>query len=213
MPAHTVSPDPPPVVPIDTIIPHTVAPRRDTAINNVKLGMWLFLASEIMLFGALLAAYVMLRAGADHWPRGAAYLDVPWAAVNTIILIGSSLAIARARASCARQRFGAFRRWMVATVLGGGTFLVIKGLEYASKLSSGHGPESNNFLAIYFTLTGLHVLHLIGGMVVNGYLLGPGATMWHTEHARFTNRVETAGLYWHFVDAVWIVLFVVLYLL
>ena len=73
-------------------------------------------------------------------------------------------------------------------------------------------PATDNFLGLYFTMTGVHALHVIAGMVVNAYPLWPGARMWHTEPERFTNRVEVAGLYWHFVDVVWIFLFPVLYL-
>ncbi len=72
---------------------------------------------------------------------------------------------------------------------------------------------NSTFLAIYFTLTGLHGLHVVGGMIVNGYLWGPGAKLWHRDPERFTNRIEVTGLYWHFVDLVWIFLFPVLYLL
>jgi cytochrome c oxidase subunit 3 len=68
-------------------------------------------------------------------------------------------------------------------------------------------------MALYFTMTGLHGLHVVGGMIVNGYLWGPGARMWRTDPERFTNRIEVAGLYWHFVDLVWIFLFPTLYLL
>ena len=71
----------------------------------------------------------------------------------------------------------------------------------------------NNFLAVYFTLTALHGLHVIGGIIVNGYFFGPGVKMWKTEPKRFTNRIEVAGLYWHFVDLVWIFLFPSIYLL
>ena len=74
-------------------------------------------------------------------------------------------------------------------------------------------PHTNTFLAIYFTLTGLHRLHVIGGMVVNAYLLGPGSKLWQDEPEWFTNRVENSGLFWHFVDLVWIFLFPILYLL
>ena len=74
-------------------------------------------------------------------------------------------------------------------------------------------PSTNNFLAVYFTLTGLHGLHVIGGIFVNGYFFGPGIKMWKSEPVRFTNRIEVAGLYWHFVDLVWIFLFPALYLL
>ncbi len=198
---------------IDAIIPHTVAPRRDTALNNVKLGIWLFLASEVMLFGALFAAYIMLRTGADHWPHGVKYLSVPWATANTIVLISSSVTMVMAWASCMRKDLGKFKLWMGLTVLGGFGFLIIKYIEYSAKFAHGYLPGTDNFLAIYFTLTGLHGLHVIGGMAVNAYFWGPGSKMWHTEHQRFTNRVETAGLFWHFVDLVWIFLFPVLYLL
>ncbi|MFP5285550.1 MAG: heme-copper oxidase subunit III, partial [Thermoanaerobaculia bacterium] len=92
-------------------------------------------------------------------------------------------------------------------------FLVIKYIEYTEKFHHDHFPSTNMFFAIYFTLTGLHGLHVIGGMIVNGYFWGPGAKMFKTEPQRFTNRIEVAGLYWHFVDLVWIFLFPTLYLL
>ncbi len=198
---------------IDTHIPHTVAPRADTGLNNVKLGIWLFLASEVMLFGALFAAYIMLRVGAEQWPPGTKYLSVPWATLNTVVLISSSVTMVMAWASCVRKDLGKFRLWMGLTVLGGFGFLIIKYIEYSAKFHHGYFPGTDNFLAIYFTLTGLHGLHVICGMAVNAYLWGPGAKMWHTEHQRFTNRVEASGLFWHFVDLVWIFLFPVLYLL
>ncbi len=75
-----------------------------------------------------------------------------------------------------------------------------------------YGPWHNTYLAIYFTLTGLHALHVIGGAIVIGYLWGPGSKMWKTDPERFTNRIEISGLFWHFVDLVWIFLFPVLYL-
>ena len=78
---------------------------------------------------------------------------------------------------------------------------------------SNYGPWFNTYMAIYFTLTGLHALHVLGGAAVIGYLLLPGAKMWQTDPERFTNRVEVSGLFWHFVDLVWIFLFPVLYLL
>jgi heme/copper-type cytochrome/quinol oxidase subunit 3 len=102
---------------------------------------------------------------------------------------------------------------MGATVLLGLCFLVIKGFEYGAKFHHHLLPETSTFLAIYFTLTGLHALHVIGGMAINTYLLLPGSKMWKTAPEQFTNRVETAGLFWHFVDLVWIFLFPVLYLL
>ena len=200
-----------------TAIPYTVEPRPDTGLNNVKLGIWLFLASEVMLFGALFASYILLRVGAPAgtWPEGASILNVPLATLNTAVLISSSVTMVMAWASCMRHDFKKFRLYMGATVLFGVGFLVIKYIEYSSKLLHDPPllPSTSTFLAIYFTLTGLHALHVIGGMAVNAYFWGPGAKMWCTDHQQFTNRVETAGLFWHFVDLVWIFLFPVLYLL
>ena len=106
-----------------------------------------------------------------------------------------------------------YSMYMGLTLLCSFGFLVIKYIEYTSKFDHGLFPSTNNFLAIYFTLTGLHGLHVIGGILVNGYFFGPGIKMWNTEPERFTNRIEVAGLYWHFVDLVWIFLFPALYLL
>jgi len=198
-----------------TAIPYTVEVRPDTGLNNVKLGIWLFLASEVMLFGALFASYILLRVGAPAgtWPQGVEYLSVPLATINTAVLISSSVTMVMAWASCMRRDLGKYRLYMGATVAFGFVFLIIKYVEYTSKFEHGLFPSTNTFLAIYFTLTGLHALHVIGGMAVNAYFWLPGAKMWHTAPEQFTNRVETAGLFWHFVDLVWIFLFPVLYLL
>ncbi len=194
-------------------IPYTVEARPDTGLNNVKIGIWLFLASEVMLFGALFASYILLRVGAETWPFGADVLNVPLATANTVVLISSSVTMVMAWASLMRKDFGKFRLYMGSTVALGLVFLVIKYIEYSSKFEHHLLPSSSTFLAIYFTLTGLHALHVFGGMVVNAYFLFPGAKMWKTAPRQFTNRVETAGLFWHFVDLVWIFLFPVLYLL
>ncbi|HUN66239.1 MAG TPA: heme-copper oxidase subunit III [Bacteroidota bacterium] len=192
-------------------IPYTVTPRPETGLFNAKAGIWLFLASEVMLFGALFTTYILLRVGAVVWPHGE--LDVPLATVNTAVLISSSITMVMAWASLKMNDFKKYRRYMGLTILLGICFLIIKGFEYAHHFASGELPNKSTFLAIYFTLTGLHGLHVIGGMIVNSYFWGPGSRMWKTEPERFTNRIEVAGLYWHFVDLVWIFLFPVLYLL
>jgi len=194
-------------------IPYTVDPRPDTGVYNAKLGVWLFLASEVMLFGALFSSYVLLRVGAVSWPHGYEHLNIPLATVNTVVLITSSVTMVMAWASLAMGSLKRFRIFMGSTVALALVFLVIKGFEYAAKFEHGLYPSGSTFMAIYFTLTGLHALHIVGGIIVNSYLLGPGSRMWRTQPARFTNRVEVAGLYWHFVDLVWIFLFPVLYLL
>jgi cytochrome c oxidase subunit 3 len=195
-------------------IPYTVDTRPDTGLYNAKLGIWLFLASEVMLFGALFSSYILLRTGAPVWPHGREMgLSVPLATLNTMVLIGSSVTMVMSWASLKLKDFGKFRLWMGLTILCAVGFMVIKGIEYHHKFEVGNFPSKNTFLAIYFTLTGLHGLHVLGGMIVNGYMWGPGAKMWKTDPERFTNRIEVAGLYWHFVDLVWIFLFPTLYLL
>jgi len=194
-------------------IPYTVEPRPDTGLYNAKLGVWLFLASEVMLFGALFSALILLRTGATSWPHGYEVLNVPLATINTMVLITSSVSMVMSWAALRLGDFGKYRKWMGLTFLLGLVFMVIKTMEYAAKFEHHLYPSHDNFMATYFTLTGLHGLHVLGGMIVIAYLLGPGSKMWRTEPERYTNRVEVIGLYWHFVDLVWIFLFPTLYLL
>ena len=192
-------------------IPYTVDTRPDSGLTNGKLGIWLFLASEVMLFGALFSTYIILRSGAVEWPHGE--LNVWLGAVNTVILICSSVTMVMAWAQLKMHNFAKSRLFLITTFVLAGVFLVNKYFEYADHFRRGEGPAQSTFLAIYFTLTGLHGLHIIGGMVVMLYLLGPGAKLWKNNSDQFTNRIEYTGLYWHFVDLVWIFLFPVLYLL
>lgn len=194
-------------------IPYTTTIRTDTGLFNAKLGIWLFLASEVMLFGALFSSYVLLRVGAATWPHGYTILNIPLATLNTMILISSSVTMVMSWASLMMKNFGRFKLFMGLTILLGLSFLAIKGFEYGAKFEHHLYPSESTFLAIYFTLTGLHGLHVIGGIIVNSYFWGPGSKMWATDPVRFTNRVEIAGLYWHFVDLIWIFLFPLLYLL
>ena len=196
-------------------IPYTVEPRPDTGVFNAKLGIWLFLASEVMLFGALFSSYVLLRTGAapGTWPHGRVFLSVPLATLNTLILIASSVTMVMSWASLKLNDFKKYRLYMGLTILAGFGFMIVKAFEYGHKFELGLFPKNNTFLAIYFTLTGLHGLHVLGGMIVNGYFWGPGAKLWRTQPERFVNRIEVAGLYWHYVDLVWIFLFPTLYLL
>ncbi|MDB6123862.1 MAG: Cytochrome c oxidase subunit [Pedosphaera sp.] len=260
-------------------IPYTAESRPDTGLYNAKVGIWLFLASEVMLFGALFSTYILLRVGADpgKWPHG--LLNVNLGMINTIVLICSSITVVMAWASLKLNNFGKFKMFQAITLLCAVIFVGIKSYEYHDKFThyeiqlkdgrvvdghmkeqtkdqvtvSGHylhteeagaeakeghshqtaevkheeitvkrddikymenyGPWHNTYMAIYFTLTGLHALHVIGGALVIGFLWGPGSKMWRTEPERFTNRIEVSGLFWHFVDLVWIFLFPVLYLL
>ncbi len=264
-------------------IPYTVENRPDTGIYNAKLGIWLFLASEVMLFGGLFSAYVLLRVGAEPgmWPHG--WLNVTLGTVNTLLLALSAITTLLAWAACKVRDFTKFRIFHACTILLALTFLGIKSYEYHDKwihyeiaLSNGtfadghlkeksadfdlvkktgtvtleghivedrkelmdlrseeaqkavhkelviaaadikkmgnYGPAHNTYTAIYFTMTGLHALHILGGTIVIFYFWAFGKGMWKKDPERFTNRIEVSGLFWHFVDLVWIFLFPVLYL-
>ena len=192
-------------------IPYTVEARPDTGLYNAKMGIWLFLASEVMLFGALFSTYVILRTGNPDWVQHP--MNVSLATLNTMILITSSVTVIMSWASLRLKDFAKFRIYFLITLLLAGGFMVVKGIEYNQEFSQGLFPWSDNYMGIYFTLTGLHGLHVVGGMVVIAYLLGPGAKMWETAPEQYVNRIESVGLYWHFVDLVWIFLFPSLYLL
>lgn len=197
-------------------IPYIVDEREDTGLINSKLGIWIFLASEVMLFGGLFSAYIFLRMAAPpgdfaHW---GAELNVPLATLNTLVLITSSVTMVMSWASLKLKDFEKYKIYMALTLLCAAIFLVVKYFEYTAKFHHDIFPSSSTFMAIYFTLTGLHGLHIIGGMIVITYLWMPfGNKIWHTNPEHFTNRVEVIGLYWHFVDLVWIFLFPVLYLI
>ena len=196
-------------------IPYTIEPRPDTGVTNAALGMWLFIASEVMLFGSLFSSYALLRIGAASWPDQSATLNVPLAAVNTVILIASSVAILRSSNAAKRGSAAGFRRAMGLAIVAGVTFLAVKAVEYRGELAGGVIPATNNFIGLYFTLTGLHALHVIGGVMVNAYLWIGSASLSDsaTGGRHFAVRVRMAALYWNFIDLVWITMFVVLYLL
>lgn len=166
-----------------------------------------------MLFGGLFSTYILLRINAVEWPFGADVLNVPMGAFNTVVLILSSVTMVLCYAALKLDDLAGFKKYMGITILLSLVFLVVKAFEYNHEFEIGNFPWSSTYLAIYFTMTGLHALHIICGVVVNAYFWGPGAKLWETSKAQFTNRIEAAGLYWHFVDLVWIFLFPVLYLL
>lgn len=194
-------------------IPYTVKPHPMSGLYSGKLGTWLFLASEVMLFGALFSSYILLRVGSDDWPVGSELLNIPLATLNTALLIISSVTIVLGWASLKLGENDKAKTYLWITVILACGFLVVKGFEYGSKFSHGISPATNNFYATYFTMTGLHGLHVIGGIAVFLYLLTSGAKLLEENPEHYANRIECAGLYWHFVDLVWIFLFPALYLL
>ena len=194
---------------------HTVnlshAPISSTGIPSNKLGMWLFLASEVMFFTGLIAAYVVLRMSNPSWPGPEGHLSVTLGTLNTFILICSSMTMVMAFAQLERNRPGAFQSFLLATIVLGCAFLGIKAYEYSAKLTHGIIPSTNIFWSCYYTLTGFHALHVLGGIIANLWVLSLGVR--NRLPASKGYVVELAGLYWHFVDIVWIFLFPLLYLI
>ena len=193
--------------------PYIASVRPDTGVTNQKLGMWLFLASEVMLFGSLFSSYALLRSGAMSWPQQSSIVSVRLGALNTVVLIASSVAILRSVGTLRSGNLARFRALMLSTATLGIVFLAIKAIEYRGELTGGLRPSTNNFVGLYFVMTFVHAMHVAGGVLVTVFLGGPGAVMNRHDAARFLGRVEVVVLYWNFIDVIWILMFVVLYVL
>ena len=297
-------------------IPYTLTARPDTGLYNGKLGIWLFLASEVMLFGAIFTAYLFVRLGAEDgtWPDHIQNVALGFA--NTCILITSSITMVWAWVALKERKFDTYRLALGLTILCGILFLCIKGVEYHAKwihwgffinedafvkkykddldkdnyfysyipqqhcyevrghfinrdeliannqlkagpytvlpdkapgfaINAGQhtGPSFNTvsdeedpkisidpkdidplrgygrllpaygtYYAVYFLVTGLHAMHIIGGVVVMLYFLTIGSRMYKRNPEQLSNRIEVTGIFWHFVDLVWITVFPILYL-
>jgi cytochrome c oxidase subunit 3 len=191
-------------------VPYTVERRPDTGVNNVMLGIWLFLASEAMLFGGLFSAYFTLRAGAvEPWRPMAGHFDA--AIISTGLLFGSTASFAIAARAARARRIPAFRGWMLAATILGFLFLPYKALQYFDLLEVTLRPSSSTHWATYYLLTSVHALHVFGGLLVNGRLLLTSTASWVGGAPATVNRVEAAALYWYFVDLVWVVILVLFY--
>ncbi|MFI5177572.1 MAG: heme-copper oxidase subunit III [Vicinamibacterales bacterium] len=187
------------------MIPYTIDRRADSGVNNVTLGIWLFIASEVMLFGALFSSYALLRVSAPDWPHGRDVLGVWFGVTNTIVLSVMTALVLRARA----VPLAAGRQFLAVGTLLAAIFLVIKGLEWRGEIAEGLVPSVNTFFAMYFTLTGLHALHVACGIVANLWVLAAAA---RAGGAMTEGRIRAVALYWAFVDVVWLMLFLLFYL-
>ena len=188
------------------------------------LGMWAFVAQEIMFFGGLFTAYLVYRlAHPKAYEIGSQLLDVTLGGINTAVLIGSSFTMAMAVWSAQKGRRKLIVAFLVATLLLGSVFLGIKYVEYSHKfhdhlvpganfaLDSPYAPQVELFMVLYFAMTGMHALHMVVGA---GLLLWMIPKAWKGLYTpEYSHPVEIFGLYWHFVDIVWIFLFPLLYLL
>ncbi len=176
-----------------------------------KLGMWTFLAADAMTFGALLAGYGALRYGDPAWPRPSTILGIPLTALMTFLLICSSVTMVEGLAGIRQGNAAKFRKFMALTVLGGILFLSLQAYEWSHLIEHGQSIRRNNFGATFFILTGFHGMHVFSGVIYLTIILLLGMA------GRFTpersSPVEIAGLYWHFVDLIWILVFTFIYLI
>ena len=194
-------------------------------IDASTLGMWVFLVTEIMFFGGLFTAYLIYRhAYPDGFAEASHHLNVAWGTVNTIVLIVSSLTMAMGVRSAQLSAPAKTQvAWIGATMLLGTAFLGVKAIEYTDKFThhlvpgpnfhwEGKHPQAAEiFYSLYFCMTGLHALHMIIGL---GIMTVIGFMAWRRQFdGDYYTPVEVAGLYWHFVDIVWIFLFPLLYLI
>jgi cytochrome c oxidase subunit I+III len=181
-------------------------------VSKEKLGLWLFLASEILIFGGLIIAYVYVRVNSSSWPDAAQTHNVLLGMTNTIILLTSSLAIVLALYSVKSGNMKGLKIGLASTFALGLLFLIIKFAgEWPELIHNGFTINSGLPASSYYVLTGLHGIHVAAGLVAVGYL------MFRTGKSGFTSTkhvaVENIGLYWHFVDIVWMFLFPLFYLI
>ena len=192
--------------------------------ESAKLGMWIFLLTEVLLFGGLFTFYAIYRAwNPDMFHNAHQFLNVNLGAINTVVLITSSVTMALAIRSMQVNKKQHTILYLVATLTLAATFLVIKYFEYAHKFHLGQLPgkfytftgiEGSNphiFFSVYFVMTGLHGIHVIAGMIVISWVLR--RTIKNEFSGEYYTPIEMAGLYWHLVDLIWIYLFPLLYLI
>jgi heme/copper-type cytochrome/quinol oxidase subunit 3 len=182
-----------------------------TGLPNTKLAMWIFLASDCLLFGALISTYVLYRSSSIKGPFPADIFDIPYTSVSSFVLLASSLTMVLALAAIQRGDPGRMRIWLLATALLGTTFVGGQVYEFTSFYREGLGLSTNLFGTTFYVLTGFHGTHVAIGIVMLLSLLVMSFTGKITQESSLS--VELVGLYWHFVDIVWIVIFTIVYLI
>jgi heme/copper-type cytochrome/quinol oxidase subunit 3 len=181
-------------------------------VYNEKLGMWVFLASEVMFFTGLIGSYIILRvAHPEAWAPPGQVLNIPVTAVNTFLLICSSVTMVKAFASAQDGDLRALRWWLLATALIGATFVSVQVYEYIHLVEKGFIPSQGLYGSTFYTMTGFHGFHVTIGVICMTFVTTKAFLGKYT--ATDHRGVEVIGLYWHFVDLVWIILFTIVYLI
>jgi cytochrome c oxidase subunit 3 len=183
-------------------------------VYNEKLGMWVFLGSEVMFFTALIGSYIILRVAQPQAWSGHPQqtpLNIPVTAINTFLLICSSVTMVKAFAAAQDGLQKQLRLWLIATVLIGASFVGVQVFEYRELIQHGFVPSRDLFASTFYTMTGFHGFHVTMGVICMIYVTLQAFRGRYT--AQDHRGVEVIGLYWHFVDLVWIILFTIVYLI
>jgi heme/copper-type cytochrome/quinol oxidase subunit 3 len=187
-------------------------PETTTGLPHTKLAMWLFLASECLLFGALISTYVLYRGRSDVGPYPHEVFDIPYTSVSSFVLLASSLTMVLALAAAQRGDVGQMRLWLLSTAMLGLTFVGGQVYEFTVfVVRDDLTLETNLFGSTFFVLTGFHGVHVTVGILMLLSLVGMSFVGRLPRDPSFP--IEMVGLYWHFVDIVWIVIFTVVYLI
>ncbi|MCY3598925.1 MAG: cytochrome c oxidase subunit 3 [Gemmatimonadetes bacterium] len=195
------------------------APERGLDVYTQKVGMWVFLCSEVMFFAGLIGSYVVLRFGAsDTWAEPNEVLAVPITAFNTFLLICSSVTMVKAFAAAQMGDQKGIKLWLLSTTVLGATFLGVQVYEYTELVlhqswqgSHGFTPAAGLYGATFYTMTGFHGFHVLLGVICLAWAtIRAWRGHWGADN---THGIEVLGLYWHFVDLVWIILFTIVYLI
>jgi heme/copper-type cytochrome/quinol oxidase subunit 3 len=189
---------------------HVLEPPSATGIPHDKMGMWVFLCSEVMFFTGLIGSYIVLRFASPVWPHPGDTLNIWLTALNTFILICSSVTMVQALASVRDGDIRKLKLFLSMTLLFGAIFLSIQAYEYRHLLHAGFNPHASLFGSVFYTTTGFHGFHVFCGVVCMAFVTGKAFLGKYTPAHH--QGVETIGLYWHFVDLVWIILFTIIYL-
>jgi heme/copper-type cytochrome/quinol oxidase subunit 3 len=180
--------------------------RSSAGMPTGRLAVWWVIASEIVIFGGILASYIMHRLAHDAFAQQAAHTNTWIGAFNTFVLLTSSLSAVLAHQAADSGDGKKAARFLLYTIGGGLVFLVVKAFEWTSEIQHGFTITSSTFWSFYYTAAGVHASHVIAGCILMAYIAKDAAKN------RELQRVEYIGLYWHFVDVVWIFLFPLLYI-
>lgn len=171
-----------------------------------RIGMWLLIAGELLIFGGLIACYLLYRFRYPEWGELARHTSTPIGAFNTFVLLTSSFTVVLSHTASRKKEYGRSAGWLWVTAALGGIFLGMKVIEYTLEIRQGFTLFSHLFWSFYYTMTGLHALHVLVGMIaLSAVAVG-------VKQQKAPYRVEYAGMYWHMVDVIWVFLFPLLYL-